>query len=52
MTGYNAVRFFEVEADAREFAESVGSDSWGWMKNADGIIVSWYVDFNIERKEG
>ena len=33
MKRFNAMRFFKTEAEARKFAEQVGSDSWGWMKD-------------------
>ena len=29
---YNAIKEFKTEEEARQFAESVHSDSWGWMK--------------------
>ena len=45
---YNAMRFFKTEAEAREFAKEVGSDSWGWMKDRYGRIVKWYVDYYNE----
>lgn len=47
MRNYNAMRFFETEVEAKEFAEKVGSDSWGWMKDMRGRIVKWYVDYNL-----
>lgn len=47
MKRFNAMRFFQTEAEARKFAEQVGSDSWGWMKDCKtGEIVKWYVDYN------
>lgn len=46
---YNAIREFKTEEEARQFAESVHSDSWGWMKEwkngKAGKIVAWYVDY-------
>lgn len=48
MTKYNAMRFFKTEAEAKTFADQVGSDSWGWMKDMKGKIVNWYVDYNFE----
>ena len=49
MARYDVMRFFKTEAEAREFAEKVGSDSWGWMKDIEtGKITKWYVDCNVE----
>ena len=46
---YNAMRFFNTEAEAKAFAEEVGSTSWGWMKDIKtDEITGWYVDY-IER---
>ena len=46
MKEYNAMRFFETEEEAKNFAEEVNSTSWGWMKDTKtGKITNWYVDY-------
>lgn len=41
----NAMRFFKTEAEAKVFAENVRSDDWGWMKDKNGNITKWYVEY-------
>lgn len=49
MNGYNAMKFFNTEAEAKAFAKEVESASWGWMKDSKtGKIVKWYVEFNYK----
>lgn len=47
---YNAMRIFKTEEEARQFAEQVGSKSWGFMFDGhdqrDFKITGWYVDYD------
>lgn len=48
---YDAMRIFKTEAEAKAFAQEIGSKSWGFLfeeKNDTIKITGWYVDYNEE----
>ena len=41
----NAMRFFKTEAEAEAFAKKANSNDWGWVKDMNGNITEWYVEY-------